>query len=159
MSPHIGLYTHCGPDVLHMPSCKGFLSFFLLFHHAKTNDMFLPSGRVGPSPITRADKIEIFLVETLVLHIGFRLPSDFTSTMYLYREQTVTEYYHGIKYSLHVSDVSFRNFIDNFRNVEGAQALVANITFQEEIFKLEQSGKPPPNQAKKFKPPPTLCYQ
>ncbi len=26
--PPIGLYTHRGPDVLHMPSCKGFLSFF-----------------------------------------------------------------------------------------------------------------------------------
>jgi len=24
----IGLYTLCGPNVLHMPSCKGFLSFF-----------------------------------------------------------------------------------------------------------------------------------
>jgi hypothetical protein len=26
--PPIGLYTLCGPDVLHMASCKGFLSFF-----------------------------------------------------------------------------------------------------------------------------------
>ncbi len=27
--PPIELYTPCGPDVLHMPSCNGFLSFFL----------------------------------------------------------------------------------------------------------------------------------
>jgi hypothetical protein len=25
---YIGLYTRCGPDVFHTPSCKGFLSFF-----------------------------------------------------------------------------------------------------------------------------------
>jgi hypothetical protein len=35
-----------------------------------------------------------------------------------------------------VADVSFRNFIDSFRNVGAAQALVANITFQEGLFKL-----------------------
>jgi hypothetical protein len=34
--------------------------------------------------------------------------------------------------------------------------LVANIKFQEELFKLEQSGKPLPNRASKFKPPPTV---
>jgi hypothetical protein len=28
--PPIGMYTHCGPDALHMPSCKGFLSFLFL---------------------------------------------------------------------------------------------------------------------------------
>jgi len=30
--PPIGLYTLCVPDVLHMPPCKGFLSFFLSFY-------------------------------------------------------------------------------------------------------------------------------
>ena len=57
--------------------------------------------------------------------------------MYLYWEQTVTENYHGIKYSLYVADVSFRDFINSFRNVGGAQAVVSNIKFQEELFKLE----------------------
>ncbi len=59
----------------------------VLCHHAVTNDVFLPDGRVGPSPITRINKVEIFLLETLVLQNGFRLPSDSFSTMYLYWEQ------------------------------------------------------------------------
>jgi hypothetical protein len=56
----------------------------VICHHAKTNDMFLPGGRVGPSPLSKTNKVELFLVETLVLQIGFRLPSDLSSTMYLY---------------------------------------------------------------------------
>ncbi len=103
----------------------------------KKKDIFLPGGRVGPSPLTKMNKVEIFLVETLVLHIGFRLPSDHLSTMHLHWEQTVTENYFEVKYSLYVEDVSFHNFINSFRNVGGAQALVSNITFQEELFKLE----------------------
>jgi hypothetical protein len=63
----------------------------ILCHHAKTNDIFLPGGRVGPSPLTKRNKVEIFLVETLVLQIGFRLPYDHLSTMHLYWEQIVTE--------------------------------------------------------------------
>ncbi len=58
----------------------------ILCHHAKTNEIFLHGGRVGPSPFTKIDKVEIFLIETLVLQIGFRLPSDLFSTMYLYWE-------------------------------------------------------------------------
>jgi hypothetical protein len=58
----------------------------VLCHHAKTNYIFLPGGRVGPSPIVRVNKVEIFLVETFLLQIGFRLPSDFSSTIYLYWE-------------------------------------------------------------------------
>jgi len=65
--------------------------FAVLCHHAETNDIFLPGGRVGPSPFTKIDKLEIFLIETLVLQIGFRLPSDLFNTMYLYWEQIVTE--------------------------------------------------------------------
>jgi hypothetical protein len=49
--------------------------------------------------------------------------------------------------------VSFHNFINSFRNVGGAQALVSNITFQEELFKLEQSGKPLPNRIRNFRVP------
>jgi hypothetical protein len=109
----------------------------VLCHHAKTNDIFLPSGRVGPSPLTRMNKVEIFLVETLVLQIGFRLPSDLLSTMYLYWEQYVTENYYDVTYSLYVTDVGFRDFINSFRNVGGAQAFVSKIKFQEELFQKE----------------------
>ena len=48
----------------------------ILRHRAETNDMFLPCGRVGPSPFTKMNKVEIFLLETLILQIGFRLPFD-----------------------------------------------------------------------------------
>ena len=44
----------------------------VLCHHAETNDIFLPSGRVGPSPLTKVNKVEMFLIETLILQIGFR---------------------------------------------------------------------------------------
>jgi hypothetical protein len=97
----------------------------------------LPGGRIGPSPFSKVNKIEIFLVETLVLHIGFRLPSDLLSTMYLYWEQTVTNNYYDVKYYLYVADVNFRDFVNRFRNVGGSQAIVSNIKFQEELFKLE----------------------
>ncbi len=45
----------------------------VLCHHAETNDICLPGGRVGPSPFTKMNKLRIVSVETLVLHIGFRL--------------------------------------------------------------------------------------
>ena len=96
----------------------------------------MPGGCVGPSPLTRVNKVETFLVESLVLQIGFRLPFDLSSTMYLYWEQIVPENYHGIKYSLYVVGESFRDFINSLRNVGGALVLI--IKFQEELFKLEQ---------------------
>ena len=89
----------------------------------------------------RVKKVEICLIETRILQIGLRLPSDFSSTMYLYWKQMVTQNYYGVKYSLYVANVSFRNVFGSFRNVSVAQSLVANITFQEEVFKLEQLGK------------------
>jgi hypothetical protein len=122
----------------------------VLCHHAKTNDMFLPGGRVGPSPFTKVNKTEIFLIETLVLQIGFRLPADLFSTMYLYWEQIVTENYYEVKYSLYVADVNFRDFINIFRNVGGAQAVISNMKFEEELFKLEQSRVPLPNRVREF---------
>jgi hypothetical protein len=74
--------------------------------------------------------------------------------MYLYWEQAVTENYYEVKYSLYVADVKFPDFINSFRNVGGAQvALASNIKFQEELFKLEQSGKPLPNRTKQFQIP------
>jgi hypothetical protein len=109
----------------------------VLCHHAETNDIFLPDGRVGPSPFTKMNKVEIFLVEPLILQTRFRLPSDLSSTMYLYWEQTVTENYYEVKYFVYVTDVRFRDFINSFKNIRGAQALVSNIKFQEELFKLE----------------------
>jgi hypothetical protein len=92
----------------------------VLCHYVKTNYIILPCGHVGPSPFTRVNKVELFLVETLVLQIRFRLPSYFSSTMVPYWEQTFTENYHGIKYSLYSADVSFRDSVDSFRNVGGA---------------------------------------
>ncbi len=43
----------------------------VLCHHAETNNIFLPGGRVGPSPITRMNKVGICLLGTLVFQIGF----------------------------------------------------------------------------------------
>jgi hypothetical protein len=56
----------------------------VLCHHAVTNEIFLPGGRVGPSSLTKMNKLEIFLFETLVLKIRFRLSFNAFSTMYLY---------------------------------------------------------------------------
>jgi hypothetical protein len=39
--------------------------------HAETNDLFLPSGCVKPSPLTKMNMVEIFLMEILILQIGF----------------------------------------------------------------------------------------
>jgi len=73
--------------------------------------------------------------------------------MYLYWGQTIIENYYGIKYSLYVAYVAFRDVINSFRNVGGGQAIVAKVNFQEELFNLEQSGKPLPNRTSIFKPP------
>jgi hypothetical protein len=43
----------------------------ILCHHAETNDIFLHGGRVRSSLFTKMNKVEIFLVETLVLRLGF----------------------------------------------------------------------------------------
>ena len=92
----------------------------VLCHHVETNDIFLLGDRVGHSPFTRMRKVEIFLLETLVSQNEFRLPFDAFSTTCPYWEQTVTENYHGIKYSLYVAYVAFRDVITSSRNVEGA---------------------------------------
>jgi hypothetical protein len=65
----------------------------ILCHHSETNDIILSGGRVGPSPLTKMNKVEIFLLETLILQIGFKLPPDLFNTMYRYWEQNVTENY------------------------------------------------------------------
>ena len=73
--------------------------------------------------------------------------------MYLYWEQIVTKKYYEVKYSLYLADVNFRDFISSFRNVGGAQAIISNIKFQEELFKLEQLGVPLPNRVREFQIP------
>ena len=55
-----------------------------------------------------------------------------------------------------MADVNFRDIINNFRNVGGAQAVVSNIKFQQELFKLEQTGVPLPNRVREFQIPHVL---
>ena len=83
------------------------------------------------------NKLIIFLLETLVLHIGFRLSFDKFSSMYLYWEQILTKNYYGIKYSLYVAHVAIRDFINSFRNVGGAPTIASNINFQGELLNFE----------------------
>jgi hypothetical protein len=54
-----------------------------LCNHAKTNDIFLPDSRVGPSPFSKTNKVEICVLETLILRIGLRLPTHMCSQMHL----------------------------------------------------------------------------
>jgi len=125
----------------------------ILCHRAGTYDIFSLGVRVGPSPLTKMNKVELFLMKTLILQIGFRLPSNAFSRMYLYWVQTVTENYFEIKYSLYVVDLVFRDFIDNFRNIGGAQRIKARINFQDELFNLEQTGLALLNRTSRFEPP------
>ena len=55
----------------------------ILCHHVETNDVFLHGGRVGPSPLTKMNIVENFLMETLVLQIELRLSDDAFCRMYL----------------------------------------------------------------------------
>jgi hypothetical protein len=125
----------------------------VLCHHAETNYIFLLGGRVGLSPLSKSNTVEFFLVETLLLQIGFKLPSDIFSRIFLYWEQSVSENYLEHKYSLYVANVNFRDFINSCRNIGGAQALISKIHFKEELFNLEQAGKPLLNRTETFEPP------
>ena len=80
----------------------------VICHHAKTNDIFLSGGRVGPSSFTKMNEVEIFLLERLILQIGFILPVDLLSTMHLYWERTLIEHNFEIKYSLYVAGVGLK---------------------------------------------------
>ena len=51
------------------------------------------------------------------------------------------------------------NFVDRFKNVGGAQAVIAKISFQEEQFNLEQSGKAMPYRFSIFISPPKARCQ
>jgi len=47
-----------------------FLTEITIFcHHAETNYIFLPGGCVEPSPLSKMNKIEIFVMENLILQI------------------------------------------------------------------------------------------
>ena len=39
----------------------------VLCNHAKTSDIFLLGGRVGPSLFTKTNKVEVFQLETFIL--------------------------------------------------------------------------------------------
>jgi hypothetical protein len=49
-----------------------FTESVVMCHQAKSNDMFLPGSRVGPSPLTKIYKVKICLLQTLTLQIGFK---------------------------------------------------------------------------------------
>jgi len=55
--------------------------------------------------------------------------------------------------------VLFRDFINNFRNIGGAQIVIAITNFQEELFNLEQSGLALPNRTRRFQTPPMVFCQ
>jgi hypothetical protein len=86
------------------------------------------------------NKAQIFLVETLALQIGFRLPSNLFSTMYLYWEQTVTKNYHDIKYSLYVADVSFRDFINSLEMLEVPKQIFLILNSKRNYLNLNIKG-------------------
>jgi hypothetical protein len=79
--------------------------------------------------------------------------------MHLYWEQNVFDEYEPVKYSIYTMDVGFRVFIEKFRNVGGAQAIVANINFQEELFNLEQSATHSVSSTGLFEPPKVVKCQ
>ena len=41
----------------------------VLCHHAKTNDVFLPGGRVGPSSFSKISKVDISFLEALIIQM------------------------------------------------------------------------------------------
>jgi hypothetical protein len=73
----------------------------MVCHHTKTNYSFLHCGRVGPSPLTKIKRVEIFLLETLIYSLGLDYPLTYLfNKMHLYWEQIVSQNYRAIKYSL-----------------------------------------------------------
>ena len=76
--------------------------------------------------------------------------------MHLYWEHDVFDEYELVKYSLYTMYVSFRDFIEKFRNIRGAHAFVSNINFQEELFNLEHFAANLVSRTKLFEPPKTV---
>ncbi len=71
----------------------------------------------------------------------------------MFWEQIVTKNCQAVKYSLNFAVISFGNFMSCFKNVGGAQAIIANVNFQEEIFDLEQMGRALLNRTSHYRPP------
>ena len=49
--------------------------------------------------------------------------------MHLYWEHVFCDEYEPVKYSLCIMDVGFRDFVEKFRNIEEARAIVSNLNF------------------------------
>ena len=64
-----------------------------------------------------------------------------------------------VNYSIYIMDVSFRDFIEKFRNIGGAHAIASNINFQEECFNLEHSAANLVSRTKLFEPPKVVKCQ
>jgi hypothetical protein len=130
----------------------------VLCHYGSTNDVFFPGGLVELSP-SRCRTVQTFLLTQLRDLLGFYQPFNQFSKMHLYWEQDVLDEYEPVKYSLYIMDVSFRDFIEKFRNIGGAQAIVSNINFQEELFNLEHSSANLVSRTELFEPPSTAKCQ
>jgi hypothetical protein len=111
----------------------------VLCQYGETNDIFLPCGLVELS-LSRCKTVQTFLLAQLRDLFGFYQPFNQFSKMHLYWEQDVFDEYEPFKYSICIMDVNFRDFIEKFRNIGGAQAIVSNINFQEKLFNLEHSA-------------------
>ena len=68
------------------------IKIVVLYHHAETNDIFLHGDRVGPSPFSKMNHVEICLLESFIVQIGVK--------EHMYWEQRVTEIFYAIKYIL-----------------------------------------------------------
>jgi hypothetical protein len=107
----------------------------VLCHYGETNHIFFPGGLVELSS-SRCKTVQTFLLTQLRELLGFYQPLNQFSKMHLYWEHDVFDEYEPVKYSIYIMDVSFRDFIERFKNIGGAQAIVSNINSQEEFFNL-----------------------
>jgi hypothetical protein len=74
-------------------------------------------------------------------------------------EHDAFDEYEPVKYSLYITDVGFRDFIEKLRNIDGAQAIVANIHLQEKLFNLEHAASHLVSRTNLFEPPSMVKYQ
>jgi hypothetical protein len=79
--------------------------------------------------------------------------------MHLYWNYDIFDKYEPVKYYIYIMDVSFRDFIEKFRNIEGAHAIVSNVNFQEELFNLEHYAANLVSRTKLFEPPKAVKCQ
>ena len=91
----------------------------VLCHYGETNDVFFPGGLVELSS-SRCRTLQTVLLAQLRDLLGFNQPFNQFSKMHLYWEHDVLDEYEAVEYSLYIMDVSFRDFIEKFRNIGGA---------------------------------------